>query len=361
MSVGLDFGTSILCLAEKDDKDKTVVRSERNCFISLDTGFEDMLVNSGYKFIKMTENDEERIFVIGKDAIKLDNLTMTREKDQSDLRRPMAQMVINSKTEKKAISMLKHMSQSLLGPPSHDGEVCCFSCPSNSIDGKVTTTFHANMCKSFVEELGYTAIPINEALAVVFATNPTIEDKEEGTIPMTGIGISFGGGGSNGCVAYKGKDTITLSVARGGDWIDQQVANVTSKTSSQVTVLKERASRAGTLDLSQPVDGENEVIDALKIFYRSLIETVIKEFKKEFIANKVSFDTPLEIVISGGTSLPPGFDTLIDSVVKTIGFPFEIKGVRRADDALSATALGCLTAAISHEKKILKRIEEIAD
>jgi hypothetical protein len=40
-----------------------------------------------------------------------------------------------------------------------------------------------------------------------------------------------------------------------------------------------------------------------------------------------------------------------EQAIATIGWPFDIKGVRRTDDPLSSTAIGCLTAAISREKK----------
>ncbi len=60
---------------------------------------------------------------------------------------------------------------------------------------------------------------------------------------------------------------------------------------------------------------------------------------------------PIEIVVSGGTSKPNGFEKLVEKVVSEVSWPFDIKGVRRAQDPLSATAVGCLTAAISKEKK----------
>ena len=358
-AVGVDFGTAIIVVSRKDKDGKTIVRSERNCFIDMDKGFEDMINPEDYNFIIDEENGEERIYIVGKDAIKLDNLYSSKDAEGnrvSNLRRPMSKMVINSKTDKKAIKMLKYISQGLVGKPEHDGEICVLSIPSSSLDGSINNTFHASMCEGFITELGYTAVPLNEALAVVYATNPTVETEDEGKLNFTGIGISFGGGGSNGCVAYKGKDTIQLSVARGGDWIDEQVSSVTSLTSSQVTVLKEKSSRDGILDLSKPYieetgDYDPEAVQALQIFYKNLITTVVKEFKKAFIKEKLTFDHPMEVVISGGTSKPNGFDTMVADVIKEVNWPFDIKGVRRAQDPLSATAVGCMTAALSKEKK----------
>ena len=366
MAVGIDYGTAIVVIARKNKEGKTVVQSERNCFIGMDKEFGEMINLDEYNYVVDEENGEERIYIVGKDAIKLDNLQPSKDAEGnriSTLRRPMSKMVINSKTDKKAIKMLKHISQGLIGPPQYPGEICVLSIPASSLDGSVKNTFHSSMCEGFISELGYETIPLNEALAVVYATNPSIETEDEGKINFTGIGVSFGGGGSNGCVAFRGKDTIRLSVAKGGDWIDEQVASVTSLTSSQVTVLKEKASREGILDLSKPYiedSGEHdpEAIQALLIFYKNLITSVVTEFKKAFVKEKLTFDQSLEVVISGGTSKPPGFDKLVEKCIEEVSWPFKIKGVRQAQDPLSATAVGCLTAAISRERKLEKQKNE---
>jgi hypothetical protein len=365
MAVGYDYGTAINVVARKDDEGKTVVQVERDCFIAMGKEFAEMINLDEYNYVTDVENGEEKIYIVGKDAIKLDNLQPSKDAEGnriSTLRRPMSKMVINSKTDKKAIKMLKHISQGLIGPPKYDGEICVLSIPASSLDGKVDNSFHASMCQGFIEELGYTAVPLNEALAVVYASNPKIETEDEGTLNFTGIGISFGGGGSNGCVAYKGNDTIRLSVAKGGDWIDEQVSSVTSLTSSQVTVLKERASREGVLNLSKPYiedpkGFDEEALQALLIFYKNLITTVAQEFKKAFVNEKLTIDNELEVVISGGTSMPPGFDVLVEKVIREASWPFKIKGVRRAPDPMNATAMGCLNAAISKEKKAKQESE----
>ena len=130
---------------------------------------------------------------------------------KSGLRRPMQKMVINSKMDKKSLQILKHMSQKLVGPPKYANEVCVISIPANPISGAFNNNFHSTMCQKFIEELGYEVYPIEEFLAVVYATNPkTEEDGEE--IPMTGVGISWGAGGTNCGVAYKGQPTVNFYV-----------------------------------------------------------------------------------------------------------------------------------------------------
>lgn len=352
MARGFDFGTSILVVAEKTDDGKTTVRSERNCFMDVGLDFEDMISQSGYSYIVDEQDGEKKIFIVGKDAIKLANLMSQNEDDgtrKSGLRRPMKRMILNSKQDKKAMQMLKYISQSLLGKPRKQGEICVYGVPADPLDKSHNTTFHSSMCRSFVEELGYEAYPINEALAVIYATNPTVKSEDE-EIPMTGIGISFGGGGTNATLAYRGKSTIQFSIPRGGDWIDDQAAGVTSLTTSEITIRKEKYSREEKLDLGSPQLG-NEVLGALYIYYENLIRTVINQFKEEFITKGTQFTDPIQVIVSGGTSKPKGFDRLVQKVIAESNWPFDISKVKRAKDPLSATAVGALTAALSKEKK----------
>jgi len=352
MAVGFDYGTSILVVARKNEEGKVEAFSERNCFLDVSIDAEDMLAGSNY--IKDEENGEERLYVIGKDAIVLANMNSKNDPISgrtSGLRRPMAKMVINSKMEKKAIQMLKYMSQNLIGQAKEEGEICVVSIPANPLDQTFSNTFHENMCLQFISDMGYEAFPITESLAVIYATNPTTTDSTGEELSMTGIGISWGAGGTNGCLAYKGKDTIRFALPKGGDWIDEQVSGVTGFTASEVTVRKERSSRENKLDLSKEPDGSDDVISAMYIFYKALIDEVAKNFKAEFVKQGTYFEEPIEVVVSGGTSMPKGFEDLLKDRIERAKWPFEIKGVRKAKDPLRATAIGCLNAATSKEKK----------
>jgi actin-like ATPase involved in cell morphogenesis len=352
--IGIDFGTSNLVVARTDENDKTKLSVERNCFFRIGTDFEDMLIDGKYNYIKDKENGEEWIYICGRDALKIANLFAKNDSSGnrvSHLRRPMKNMVIASSSDKKAIQMLKYMIQSLVGKSQYEGEVAVISVPSNPLSGEFNNIFHSNMCQGFIRELGYNVFPINEALSVIYATAPKTKDEDGNDISMTGIGISWGAGGVNGCLAYKGVESIKFSHAQSGDWIDEQVSTVCEATSSEVTVMKEKLSKEKKLDLINP-DYGNEIIAALSIYYRSLIENVIRQFKNEFIKKAIMFTDPIEVVVSGGTSKPKGFDKLVKQIIDETDWPFEISGVRRAKDPLSSTALGCLAAAKSKEKKL---------
>jgi hypothetical protein len=353
MSVGFDFGTSVLVSARKNKEDKTVITAERNCFLDLDISFKDTIGIDKYNFIEDEENGEKKIYICGKDAIILANLLSTKNisgEKISSLRRPMSRMVINSKIDKKSIQMLKYMSQNLIGKPEYEGEVAVISIPANPMGNEFNNVFHENMCLSFIRELGYDPYPINESLAIAYSSNPSTKDEDGNVLNMTGISCSFGGGGVNASLVFKGQNTFAFSLPKSGDWLDQQVSLVTSLTVSEVTLIKEKLSNEGKLDLSNP-DFSDEIISAIYIYYNNLISMVIKQFKEKFIQEKISFPYPLEFIVSGGMSKPKGFEKLVEKSIKENSWPFEISQVIRTKDPLASTALGCLAAAISKEKK----------
>jgi len=353
MSVGVDFGTMFLVTARKDNDGKINIINERNCFFDVGADFEEMLTKSNFSYIRDNENEEERLFVLGKDALKLSGLYASNKKNgerTSDLRRPMRNMVINSRTDKKAMQMLKYMSQEIVGKPKHEGEVAVISVPADPISSEFNNIFHSNMCQNFIRELGYDVYPINEALAVVYSTNPTTIDEDGEELNMTGISISWGAGGTNCCLAYKGKDTIRFSIPRGGDWLDEEVSKICQMTSSEITIAKEKSSKEGSLNLLSQVY-DSDILSGLYIYYKNLVETVIRQFKEEFIKNGTQFPHPIEVIVSGGTSKPEGFEKLVEQVIKEVSWPFEVSCVKRAKNPLSATAVGCLNAAISIEKR----------
>ena len=141
MPIGCDFGTMFIVAARKNKEGKTSVTAERNCFFSVGPEFEDMLNASDYRFVRDIENGEDRLFICGKDALKIANLVgVGKEK----LRRPMANMVINSKSDKRAVKMLKFLSQAVVGPVEYEGEVAVISIPSDPISGEFNNIFHTN-------------------------------------------------------------------------------------------------------------------------------------------------------------------------------------------------------------------------
>jgi hypothetical protein len=188
-------------------------------------------------------------------------------------------------------------------------------------------------------------------LAVVFAENPKMH-APDGDIPFTGIGISMGAGMVNFCLAERGVPIDEFSVCRSGDWIDQNVSRMTGQPKTKVLRIKEKKLNFNNIDES------DDVILALECYYEDLVNYVFRDcFAKRFKGNKGSIDHPIDIILSGGTASPPGFDKKVRKLLSKIEMPFEIGEIRMAGGGetkkmLQTVARGCYLRAKQAAKKL---------
>lgn len=319
---GLDVGTANLAAAVQNAEGGITVTVERNAFLDIPSDVYSKNMLTKLKVPYVVHNG--KLVVIGEAAFELANV-FGRE-----TRRPMCDGLI-SPNEQDALPMMKMIIQKILGEPRVQGENCYFCVPAPSLDVDNNVVYHQGLFESLINKLGYKAHAINEAHAVVFS--------ELAENDFTGIGLSFGGGMANACIAYKSIPCVSFSVARGGDWIDKNVANVLGVPRSKATHIKERG-----IDIRDPKSREEE---AVAIYYRSLISYVLQNIKARFEAgqNMPSFQNPIDIACAGGTSMVGGFIEVFRDEFAKIDFPIPVGRIFRSEEALTAVAKGCLVAA----------------
>ncbi|MHC4548983.1 MAG: disk-shape morphogenesis protein volactin [Planctomycetota bacterium] len=320
---GLDVGTANLLSATQDANGEIVVKRERNAFLEIPAEFasnRDMLTRLNVPYVTF----ENRMYVLGDASFNLANM-FGRE-----VRRPMQDGFL-SPNEQDAIPMLRFIVERLLGAPRTDNEPVYFCIPAPSIDKENDTVYHEGVVGGILKKVGYTPHSMNEGHAIIYAE---LADQD-----FTGIGVSCGGGMFNVCVAYKTIPAVKFSVARGGDWIDSHVAKVMGIPKTRATAIKE-----GDVNLMEPKTREEE---AVVLYYRNLISYVLQNLKQRFqLARDVpQFEDPVEVVVSGGTSLIGGFVEIFADELQKVDFPLQIAGVRRAEDAITSVVRGCLIAA----------------
>ncbi|MEK7385570.1 MAG: hypothetical protein AABZ83_03940, partial [candidate division NC10 bacterium] len=83
------------------------------------------------------------------------------------------------------------------------------------------------------------------------------------------------------------------------------------------------------------------------IYYNHLIEYVIENMKDEFSRTEKMprIEKPIDIVLSGGTSMPKGFAERFKEIFIRLKFPLTIGEVKIASNPLKAVAKGALVAA----------------
>ncbi len=324
---GLDVGTANLAAAVQNNEGGITVNVERNAFLDIPSDVYSKNMLTKLKVPYVVHNG--KLVVIGEAAFELANV-FGRE-----TRRPMADGLV-SPNEQDALPMMKMIIQKILGEPQQPGENCYFCVPAESLDVDNNVVYHQGLFESMISKLGYTAHAINEAHAVIFS--------ELAENDFTGIGLSFGGGMANACVAYKSIPCLSFSVARGGDWIDKNVAGVLGVPRSKAAAIKERG-----IDIRDPKCREEE---AVAIYYRSLISYVLENIKSRFESgqNMPSFNEPIDIACAGGTSMVGGFIEVFRDEFAKIDFPIPVGRIFRSEEALTAVAKGCLVAAAIGEE-----------
>ncbi|QSG11167.1 Cell division ATPase FtsA [Halapricum desulfuricans] len=327
MAKGLDVGTMNIISAQQEGNE-TVFVQQRNSFVEIEYSdmAEQMLSRSDVLHIRK----DDKVYVVGDDALNFANIF------NKETRRPMQHGILSS-DEKSAIPMMKLIIEQVVGSPDHPNEKIYFSTPADPIDSDLSTLYHQKTIESFLDEMGYDAEPINEGMAVIYSE---LADND-----FTGLGISFGAGMTNVTLAYYAVPVMKFSVARGGDWIDEQAAQATGTPVDKVTSIKEEDFE---LDFTTDVGG---VEGALSIYYENLLDYVIDLIQREVDEEDVEEGLDVPVVVTGGTSTPDGFTKLFERHLEEANIPFSISGVSHVDEPMYSVARGGLVAARSDEEQ----------
>jgi hypothetical protein len=353
----LDIGTMFLQSAREDKDGQIVFNEVRDCYRELeyDTEFEDTLRNQNVPYVK----DERKIYVLGNAAYSQARMAefgadIRLGHESEILKRPMRDGILNPDSPKIAMTILRELEKICLEEhvgPARKNEVLVFSIPANPVDSQINNSFHAKTAERFLKNLGYDARPLGEGLAVVYAENPKMHMPEGKTIPFTGLGLSFGAGQVNFCLSERGLPIDEFSVARSGDYIDTNASRMTGQPRTKIIRVKEK-----DLDFNK-IDESNEILMALDCYYEDMIKYVFSIFGKRFESNRGSIDYPIDIILSGGTASPPGFDKRVRKVLDRMNLPFQINEIRLAGGGdrqgmLKTVARGCYIRAKQTAKKI---------
>lgn len=325
MAKGLDIGTMNIVSAKQKDKSVELVR-QRNLFVELE--YSDIAQQMLSRSDVLHFRSGKAVHVVGEDALNFANIF------NKETRRPMNAGILSRK-EKAAIPMINLIVDRVVGAPSHKDEVVYFTCPAKPVDAPIDTLYHQKTLEAMLRQSGYRAQPINEGMAAVYSELPDHN--------FTGLGVSFGAGMTNICLSYYAVPVLQFSVARGGDWIDEQVAQATGTAKDRVTSIKER-----DFNLNFRT-GVGEVQGALSIYYENLVDYVVRALERQSRECKVQEDMDLPVTLTGGTASPAGFAELFKEKLDAADLPFRVKWVKGVKNPLYSVARGSLIAAQADE------------
>jgi hypothetical protein len=332
MPIGMDTGTYNLVVCKRNKDNNFSYKKEVNAFIEIpisDNKFVlNMMKSSGVPLV--IRDDAGVAYALGEKAVEI-----AYSMPQIDLRRPMKDGCLNPK-ERSAQQILSLMLHGLI-ENCEANETLYYSVPANAINETSDADYHSrvleSMFRAFKDDNGnkIDAHPINEALALVYA--------ELGNKAYTGIGVSCGAGMVNVCFAKFGAPMFQFSIINSGDWIDQMSARATGE--SPTFINKEKTK----LDLTQEPEGL--VLRAIKAQYEIMVQKTVTQIKKgiEEMGNKARAEHPIDIVVSGGTASPAGFEQLFKKTFDAAKVPVQVGEVIKPKDNLLSVARGCLLAA----------------
>ncbi|RJP79115.1 MAG: hypothetical protein C4522_11390 [Desulfobacteraceae bacterium] len=324
-ALGVDIGTSKTVFAKNGNGNGSRdYLSQRNAFIEVEYS------KFTEKILKQNEIRHYRL----KDSIIVygDGAEVFANTLNQVTRRPLKNGLLNA-NEVNAIEIIRGILDDLIPDPEEENAPLCFSVPAAPQKSQSDIIYHEAILKRLLDDKGFQSKSINEGMAVVFSEL----EKEN----FTGFGISAGGGMCNVCLSYLSIPHISFSISKGGDYIDDAVSSVTREVSTRVRSIKENK-------LNLLNDPENEIEDALHIYYDDLIRDLVMTMKKsiEETSRIPKLSIPLPIVLSGGTAKPKGFKERFENYIHQVDFPIEISEIRMAKDPLNATANGALIAAM---------------
>jgi len=333
MAKGLDIGTMNIICAEKDRED-IVFTQQRNAFMKLDSSdlTKTMLDTSKVLYVEK----EGDISLLGEDAFKFATIF------EKEARRPMTHGIISPK-EKEAIPIMKLIVERVLGKPSSRNEVLYLSTPADPIDTDMNVLYHKKTMEALTKGMKYNTHVIDEGLAVIYS--------ELSEYNFTGIGVSVGAGLTNVTLAYLATPLMSFSIARGGDWIDEQVARSTGMPKEHITTSKEKISKLGKEVKMGSIEG------AITVYYDALMTYIIKNLDRklaEITPPKVAFP----VAIAGGSAQPEGFFELFEKKLREAKLRVELSKIKHVKDPILSVARGCLIAARTQEEKHLHELKQ---
>lgn len=330
MGIGFDVGSYNLSVARRNKEGEIKCVKEINAFIEIP-----LVDKFTYQML-----DTAKVPLIIKDnvayAVGEKAMNIAYSFGNMELRRPMKDGCVNP-NERSSFQILSKIIHSLIGEIEANNEVLCYSVPANAINQETDAEYHSEVLKQIFDKYEVNgkkiiAYPVNEALCLVYA-----ELKHKF---LTGFGISAGAGMVNVCYANQSVPVFQFSIVNSGDWIDKQSAKALGESATFINREKTK------INLTQ--QPKTDIERAIHTQYRIMIRKVVNEIKTHLTKNvkKAYSEKPVDIVISGGTSSPVGFEKIFkDTLDEVGGLPIEIGEIFKPADTLYSVSRGALVAA----------------
>jgi hypothetical protein len=128
-------------------------------------------------------------------------------------------------------------------------------------------------------------------------------------------------------------------MTKGGDWIDEEVSRSLGVPKEVVCIEKEKHFRFEERYESSTLSA------GISIYYDALMDYVLDQLEDQLSRRVKVLDMEVPVVIAGGASMPKGFVSRIDEMLKIRDLPIKISSVKAAKDPIYSIVRGCLICA----------------
>lgn len=226
-------------------------------------------------------------------------------------------------------------------PVATESALCCWSCAG------VEAGPEAESSQGFVEQVlrlrGYSSQRITAGEALLLA--------ELGRDGFSGLSLSFGASHCSATLSLQGQTVWSHSLARGGDWLDEQMARFTERTvwdaegRQLLDVAGVRSWREGLLPGGKSL--ETPEFGLLQELCGELLSQLLRECAVHLAAGPVTHDMRQNVCLlaGGGLTQIPGWRRWLEAHLSQYQWPLKFNDVRIGSTAPETVSRGCLIRA----------------
>ena len=316
MSVGLDIGSSqIRCVRRRDER--LMGRAVQALFTPLPDAPEyRALLEAGRIPFAVCDG---ALTIVGDKSAEYSLLFHVRPQRLM----PHGRLPTNDPVARQSLAALV---DALLGEPDQPGEMCGVTFPGGESFQSLATSSELEFFSRLIRLRGFFPQVLSAGMAAVLA--------ELSRHCFTGLGLSFGAATSELVVAHRGIELLMCSIPKGGDWLDEQLAQEFGDMLRDdagepiLDLAKSETRRRSAERLLSPANDDTDCF--LAGLHRDLIYSLIRSatFALASHPRATEIPQPLPAIIVGGVSRIAGFEDLLWKSFELARFPLAIREIR---------------------------------
>ena len=239
--------------------------------------------------------------------------------------------------------VIASLVEALLPKPTTSGEICCMALPGTASGRSTGENSEFEFFSRLARLRGYTPVILSAGMAAILAAS--VDNS------FTGMSLTFGAASCELALAHRGIEIANCVIPRGGDWIDEQLAQRNNDSAYDINgeqfldiAAATRRKETAVTSIANPNSDEDQFVSDL---YQDLLGQLIDAAELTFLhtVRMRNVPQPITLICTGGGARINGFAELLTRKLQTNPLPLEIAELRMAADSDYTAARGLLISA----------------